>query len=64
MPRYIFNPNPKGDKVKEAVRGFLYTVKDDKAAIATKLPILTTDEGITDYVDPNAPAKPVAQPPK
>lgn len=52
MPRYIFIPNAKGDKVKETVRGFFYTVKDDKATIATKLPILTTDEGITDYVEP------------
>jgi hypothetical protein len=52
MIRYIFNPNAKGDKIKDAVRGFLYTVKDDKATIATKLPILTTDEGITDYVEP------------
>jgi hypothetical protein len=55
MTRYIFNPNPKGDKVKDAVRGFLYVVKDEKATIATKLPILTTDEGITDYIAPVIP---------
>jgi len=58
--RYLFQPNPKGNKVKDGVRGILYSQADDRVAIATKLPILTTDEGITDYVDPNAPAKPIA----
>lgn len=54
MTRYIFIPDIKaGKQVLDGVRGNLITIEDPKAAIATKLPILTEKPAVTDYVAPS-----------
>jgi len=49
--KYLFIPNPNGDKVKNGVRGILREFADDKI-IRGPLPVLTSTDGITDYVEP------------